>query len=500
MVRVIILSEDNQYILKMEKITKKFPGVLALNNVDFFIKKGEIHCLVGENGAGKSTLIKILAGALKSDSGSIFINGGKCIIDSTHKAQSLGIGFVFQEINVIDQLKVFENISLGKESKKFCFLNKRDDYFRAKKYLDELEIDIDPNIIVRSLSIAMKQIIGIAKALSMNPSIIVMDEPSSSLTEKELDILFKILKKLKEKGVTVIYISHRIDEIFTLGDTVTVLKDGAIVGSNKISDISRKDLVKLMVGKQFKEVFPKKNVEIGKVVLELRNITGNGLKNINLKLRQGEILGITGLQGSGRTEIARIIFGADKFSKGEMILFEKELSLNHPKEAIDNNIGLVPEERRSQGIIGILSVMDNILLASHRKVSRYGFLNFKKINVFAENFIKELDIKTPTKQQRVMLLSGGNQQKVVIAKWLCVDSEILLLDEPTRGIDVGAKFEIFKIISNLSKQGKSIIIFSSELEELVGMCNRIIILKKGEVSGELKGDEINQGKIIQLAG
>jgi ABC-type sugar transport system ATPase subunit len=483
----------------MNNITKTFPGVVALDNVSFSLQKGEIHCLVGENGAGKSTLIKVLAGALRPDQGDIYLDRKRCIIESTHKAQSLGISFVFQEVNVIDQLTVAENITLGIETKKLCFLDKKSNNDLAKKYLDELEININPKTKVINLSVAMKQIIGIAKALSLGPSIIVMDEPTSALNENELNILFSILKQLKQRDVSIIYISHRIDEIFKLGDRVTVLKDGKVVDTKEVKNIDRNGLIKLMTGKQFEEMFPEKNRNLGPVVLELKNIENDILKDINLTLRKGEVLGIAGLQGSGRTELARVIFGADKFDKGELLINNSEVKLIHPKSAISNYIGLVPEERRAQGIVGVLSVKDNIVLSSLNKVIKHGFLNFKKIASITEKFIDELNIKTPTQQQRVMFLSGGNQQKVVIAKWLCTDSNILLLDEPTRGIDVGAKIEIFNVVIDLVKKGKSVIIFSSELEELIGLCNRVIVLKNGKISGELIEEQIDQDKIMHLA-
>lgn len=487
------------FILEMKNIKKEFPGVVALNNVNFSLKKGEIHCLVGENGAGKSTLIKILAGALKPDKGDIYINGKKQFINSIHEVQSLGINFVFQEINIVNQLTVMDNITLGKEITRFGFLNKKKNYKLAKEYLDELKIDLNPKSKVSELPVAMKQVIGIAKALSSRPSIMVMDEPSASLNEGEFAILYNILKQLKENKVSVIYISHRIDEIFKLGDRVTVLRDGEVVDTKEVKDIDRKGLVQLMIGKQFKEVFPDKNKSIGKLVMELKNIESKLLKDINLQLREGEILGIAGLQGSGRTELARIIFGADKPDKGDIILNGKKISLIHPKDGIANHIGLVPEERRTQGIVGILSVKDNIALPSYNKVSKFGFIRSNKLRAMTKEYIEEMSIKTPSDNQMVMFLSGGNQQKVVIAKWLFTDSNLLLLDEPTRGIDVGAKFEIFNIIIDLAKKGRSIIVFSSELEELIGCSNRIIVLNKGKISGELINEEISQANITHLA-
>jgi len=492
------LSKIDECILEMKNITKEFPGVIALRNVSFSLKKGEIHCLVGENGAGKSTLIKILAGAIKPDSGDIYINGVKKFINSIHDVQSLGISFVFQEINVVNQLTVTDNITLGREIKNFGFLNKKKNAELAQKFLGDLKIDINPKVKVGNLSVAMKQVIGIAKALSTSPSLIVMDEPSASMSEKELNILFDILKKLKEKQVSVIYISHRIDEIFKLGDRVTILRDGEVIDTKAVKDIDRKGLVQLMIGKQFKEVFPDKNKNFGNVILELNSIENKLLKNINLLLKKGEILGVAGLRGSGRTELARIIFGADRPYKGDILINSKKMVLLHPRDAIINKIGLVPEERRTQGIISILSLKDNIALPSYNKVSKYGFINSNKLGDIAKEYIKEMSIKTPSDSQKVMFLSGGNQQKVVLAKWLFTDSNILILDEPTRGIDVGAKFEIFNIIIDLAKKGRSIIIFSSELDELIGLSNRIIVLNKGRISGELIGTDINQSNIMHL--
>jgi ribose transport system ATP-binding protein len=415
-------------VLEMKNITKEFPGVIALKNVNFSLKKGEIHCLVGENGAGKSTLIKILAGALKPDGGEIYINGIKQVINSIHKVQSLGISFVFQEINIVNQLTVAENITLGKEIRKFGFINNKKNYDITKEYLDDLEIDINPKARVSDLSVAMKQIIGIAKALSSRPSIIVMDEASASLNEKELAILFNLLKQLKEKQMSVIYISHRMDEIFKLGERVTVLRDGEVSATRRVDEIDRKELVQLMIGRQFKEIFPEKNKKFGKAILELKNIENKLLKDINFTLREGEILGVAGLQGSGRTELARIIFGADRPQNGEIFINGKKIVLLHPREGIINKIGLVPEERRTQGIISELSLKDNIALPSYKKVSKYGFINSNKLGVITKEYIKEMSIKTPSDIQKVMFLSGGNQQKVVIAKWLFTDSDLLLLD------------------------------------------------------------------------
>jgi len=494
------MSTDQRPLLEMLHITKTYPGVVALNDVTFTAYRGEVHCLVGENGAGKSTLIKILAGAIQADSGQILLNGRPVVISNPHQAQRLGLSFIFQELNVVDQLTVAGNITLGQERHRLGWLNRRAEEDFARAHLEPLGVAIDPRRRVRDLSVAEKQMVEIARALSFDASIIVMDEPSAPLTEHELEKLFEIIGVLKRRGVTVIYISHRLAEIFDIGDRVTVLRDGRHVGTMNVKDSTREQLVKLMVGRDLKETFVRSPRTMGKEVLTLRHVSwGNRLKDISFSVREGEIVGVAGLVGAGRTELARLIFGATQPDAGEIVINGSVARITSPRAAIRHGIGLVPEERRTQGIVGALSVQENISMAAPRLVSTLGLISRERDARLARRFIDGLRIKTPSLMQKVRNLSGGNQQKTVIAKWLATNSKVLLMDEPTRGIDVGAKAEIFAIMDDLARRGHAVLMFSSELEEILGMSDTILVMHRGRIAARLPREQATQELIMHYA-
>lgn len=490
-----------EYILEMRNITKQFPGVKALNNVNLKVKKGEVHVLVGENGAGKSTLMKILNGVYSMDSGEIIYKGKKIEVKTPRDAQEAGISIIHQELNLIPKLSVAENIFLGREPiNKHGFINWKEIYTKTENLLKKLEIDVQPKTKVSKLGIAQQQMIEIAKALSFESNVIVMDEPTSALTEKEIDKLFNVIKQLKNSGVAIIYISHRLDEIKKIGDRLTVLRDGNYIGTYNVDDIDIDTIIQLMVGRKLDEKFPKEPTIILNEILEVKNLTQkNRLKNISFSLRRGEILGLAGLMGAGRTELARAIFGIDPIDSGEIYINGSKRSIRSPLDAIKNGIGLLPEDRRTQGLVHTMSVVENITLASIDNFIKKLFINKKmEINI-AQEYIKQVNIRTPSPLKKVCFLSGGNQQKVVLAKWLCANVEIIIFDEPTRGIDVGAKVEIYKLINNMAKNGKAIVLISSELPEILGMCDRILVMHEGKLNGEFSREEATQEKILACA-
>ncbi len=486
-------------LLEMRHITKTYPGVVALNDVTFTVQRGEVHCLVGENGAGKSTLIKILAGAIQADSGQIILNGQPVTIANPHQAQQLGLSFIFQELNVVNQLTVADNISLGRERERVGWLRRKEEAF-ARAHLEPLGVNLDPRRRVGELSVAEKQMVEIARALSYDASIIVMDEPSAPLTEHELARLFEIIRVLKRLGVTIIYISHRLAEIFEIGDRVTVLRDGRHIATLNVPEVTREQLVKLMVGRNLQETFPRSQRALGKEVLIVKNVSwGNRLKDISFTVREGEIVGVAGLVGAGRTELARLIFGVVRPDAGQILVNGRAVRINSPRVAIRHGIGLVPEERRTEGIVGGLSVRENISMAAPHLVSTLGLISRKRDTRLAERFVNSLRIKTPSLWQKVRNLSGGNQQKTVVAKWLATNSKILLMDEPTRGIDVGAKAEMFALMDDLARQGHAILMFSSELEEILGMSDTILVMHRGRVVARLPRAEATQERIMYYA-
>ncbi len=490
---------ENTTALRLENIVKQYPGVLALDDVSMDFAKGEIHAIVGENGAGKSTLMKVISGAISPDKGTIDVNGQKHKFMTTELSKANSISIIYQEFNLVPMLSVAENIYLGAPIKKGIVLDKRAMVENSRKIFEDLKIKIDPQTKIRDLSVAYQQMVEIAKSLSRNSKVLIMDEPSAPLTDSEVDIMLDLVVRLKNSGVTIIYISHRLDEIFKIANRVSVMRDGKYITTLNIEDTSKNKLIQLMVGRDLSEQFPEKKAKPGEVALELKGIYGNGVENISLKLHKGEILGFAGLVGAGRTELAQLLFGVVPLEKGEIYLYGKKIAPKKPKNAIKHKIGLIPEDRKNQGVLLERSIFENISLPSLPNLSKMSVINKKKENEICEKQKSDLLIKTPSIHQQVKNLSGGNQQKVVLAKWLAADCDILIFDEPTRGIDVGAKHEIYKLMNDLVASGKSIIMISSEMEELIGMSDRIVILHEGVKTGELNRDEFEQDKILAKA-
>lgn len=483
-------------VLEIRNLVKDFPGIRAVNDVSFDIKRNTIHCLVGENGAGKSTLIKILTGAIARTSGKVYLNGKEYCADNTKDAKQKGISTLFQELNVVDQLTVEENLTLGVEDTTFGFLKKTDKIKKIIDVLKSLEPSINPKQLVSTLSVAKKQIVEIAKAVASESDIIIMDEPTAALSENEINRLFNIIRGLREKNVTVVYISHRLDEIFQIGDYVTVMRDGGHIDTKPISAVkNRAELIKLMIGKTVFEIYQPKENQNAEKILEVKHLSNDKLNDISFDVNKGEIVGFYGLVGAGKTELARAIFGADGY-RGEISLKGKTLQAGS-HNAIAAGIALVPEERRSQGLFTMLSIRGNVPVMNMKKISSNGFINSAKEMKGALEYIEKLRIATSGPEKEVSKLSGGNQQKVVFAKCLFADSDLLLLDEPTRGIDVGAKSEIYSIIRQLSSEGKSVMIFSSELPEIVNICDTIFLLYDGSIKAKINnGADIDSEMIL----
>lgn len=493
--------QENDYILDIKDISKEFPGVQALNQVSFSVRRGNVHALVGENGAGKSTLIKILTGIYKPDSGKLYLNNKEVAPGSPLEAQKLGLSVVHQEIKLVETLSVAENIFMGRPfTNKYGIVDWKKTREEAGKLLEGLHITLDPNEEVSRLSLAQKQIVEICKALSYHSKLIIMDEPSATLTEKELESLFGIIGRLKEAGITVIYISHRMEEIFSIADMVTVLRDGCHIRTVPVKEVNRQQLITLMVGREIGSEYPKMDVPIGDVAIEIKNLTRKGyLEDISIYAKHGEIVGLAGLVGAGRTEIARAVFAADRKSGGEIYLDGKKVYLKNIRDAIKHKIALIPEDRKTQGLILGMSIRKNTSIVNLDLVSKHGILSKKKDIELAEKLIDKLHISTTSPIKIVRDLSGGNQQKVVLAKWLAVDSEVIFMDEPTRGIDVGAKAEIYKLMGELALQGKAVIVISSDMPELIGVCDRIYVVREGRISGELAREAFSQEAILDLA-
>ena len=495
------MTENNNLVLKMDNITKTFPGVVALDDVSIDLQKGEVLGILGENGAGKSTLIKILAGNYIKDSGVININNEIVEYKNPYEAVASGIRVIYQELNTLENLTVAENIFVGEQIvtgplKRVSWqgMNKR-----AAELLKSLKIDLNPNTIMEDLTISEKQVVEIAKAISKKAKILVMDEPTAALSEEDIKNLFKIIKTLKNSGVSIIYISHRLKEIFEITDRVTVLRDGKKVGTVKTSKTDTNELVTMMVGRNIKDMYPKRELPIGEVVLEVNNINADGIKNISFNLKEGEILGIFGLLGSGRTSLVRALFGANPIISGDIIIRGKKIKIKKPFQARDNKIGLVPLDRKLEGLALALGIKENITMANIGELGR-SFLISRKIEIDkANNWVNKLNIKTPDVSKEVESLSGGNQQKAVIAKWLESGSSIIILNEPTRGIDVGAKIEIYKLMQELCENGSSVIMVSSELPEILSIADRIIVLSKGRVTDEYLRNKASEEKLLNSA-
>ena len=488
-------------LLHMHSIRKQYPGVLALADVSFELRAGEVHCLLGENGAGKSTLMKILSGALRKDGGSILIDGKSVEIDSPAGAQKCGIGMIYQDFKLVPDLTVAENILLGREPRKGTspFIDFKRLHEIARETLSMLGEEIPTTARVRELSVAQRQLVEIAKALSNRVRILAMDEPSAALTERELTNLFTVIRRLKKEGVGIIYVSHRLEEIFEIGDRITILRDGKHVHTCAVSDVDRRSLVRWMVGRELEQEYPKTSLQPGDEILRIQNLHAGMLRDITLVLCKGEILGLAGLVGAGRSEIARVIFGADPIESGSMMFEGKKIHPRSPREAIDLGIGLLTEDRNQFGLIMQMTVRENITLSNLCEVMKGWLLDRPKENQVAKQYSDELRIKTPGLEQEVENLSGGNRQKVVLARWLFTKSNLLIFDEPTAGIDVGVKYEIYQLINRLAQDGVGVIVISSDLPELLGISDRIAVMHEGRLMGILARAEATQEKVMMLA-
>ncbi len=486
-------------VLEMKGITKIFPGVVALDNVSLSVEKGTVHALIGENGAGKSTLMKILNGVYVATEGQMFLEGVPLHLQGVRDAQEKGISTIFQEFNLINSLSVAENIFLGRYAGS-SRINWNEIHRRAQQLLQGLGLDFDVKKPVGKLSTAEKQLVEIAKALSYDAKIIVMDEPTSSLTSKEIELFFPIIETLRRAGITIIYISHKLDEIFHICDRVSIMRDGKVVGESPVSAITRERIIELMVGRSMDMEYPARTTTPGDTVLEVEHLNrGTVLKDISFTLRKGEILGIAGLVGAGRTELAETIFGAAPADSGSIRIHGKQVAIRSTMEGKANSIGMVTEDRKETGLVLDMSVTKNITVTKLDAVKHGLVLQRKREVEVANAYVEKLNIKTPSVSQSLYNLSGGNQQKVVLAKWLFPDVELLILDEPTRGIDVGAKYEIYCLMDALTKQGKSIIMISSELPEVLSMSDRILVMHKGMIKGELTGTDMTADKVMELA-
>ncbi len=494
-------TPSKEYVLEMRHISKAFPGVQALQDVTLRLRQGEILALVGENGAGKSTLVKILAGALPADEGEIFLEGRQVNFSGPLDAIKQGVAVIYQEFNLVPEMSVAENIFLGREPKNSLgLLDYATLYREADAYLQRLQASFDSRALVRNLSVANQQLVEIAKALSQQARILVMDEPSAALTEHELDNLFVQMRQLKQEGVSIIYISHRLEEIFEIADRCTVLRDGRHVVNDEVKNFDRDSLIKHLVGRELSEQMPKVKVEPGEELLRVEHLERAGvLHDISFSVRAGEVVGLAGLVGAGRTELARCIFGADKYTGGQIYFEDAPVTITSPRQAIKLGLGLVPEDRKLQGLILEMVVRENITLANLEAVKKLGLLSLSRERLVAESFISSLNIRPPYPERAAKHLSGGNQQKVVLAKWLFTQSKVLIFDEPTRGIDVGAKAEIYNLINELVAKGAGVLMISSELPEVLGMSDRILVMHQGRLAGELKAEEATQEKVMQLA-
>jgi ribose transport system ATP-binding protein len=488
-------------IVEMRKISKAFPGVLALDEVDFNCTPGEVHAIVGENGAGKSTLMKVLAGVYRPDGGNVLLRGKEISLSSPKEAQTLGISIIYQEFNLIPELTVAENIFLGREPRRrLGFIDSSILRRRSRELLSDLGVEIDLQARVADLGVAQQQMIEIAKALSLNADIIMMDEPSAVVSGKELESLFRIIRSLKENGRAIVYISHRIDEIFQIADRATVLKDGKLVGTVRTEDIDKPTIVSMMVGRSLSETFPAREGGERREVLSLEKVCREDLlKDISLKVYTGEILGVAGLVGAGRTELARAIFGADPIDRGTVVLNGKEIRRANPKSSITEGVGFVTENRAKDGLVHSLSVRKNLTLTILDRMRSWFFVREGKEKDYSNKCVEEFGIVAPSVEQEVQYLSGGNQQKVILAKWISIKPDLLILDEPTRGIDVGAKAEIYHLMRRLARQGTAIIMISSELPEIIGMSDRILVMHDGSVMGELSPLEATEERILMMA-
>ena len=490
---------EERNILELKHISKQYTGVKALDDVSISFRRGEVHALMGEIGAGKSTLIKTLSGAIQPNDGEIVFEGTTYTHMEPHQAMELGIHVIYQEFNMMPELSVAENIFMGQQLGGGVLFNKSITEERAQKILDGMHVKINAKETVKNLSVANMQLVEIAKALTRDVKVLVMDEPTAPLTDAEVETLFEIVQMLKSKGVTIIYISHRIAEVFQISDRVSVLRDGRFIKTVMTNDVDRDELIRLMVGREVSDTYPKRDFAPGEVVLELRDVCGNGVENVSFAVRSGEIFGLSGLVGAGRTETMRMIFGADPIDSGEVLLNGQPVHPKHPAEAVKLGIGLIPEDRKQQGLLLDLPIFTNISMATMRDISHFTVVNSRAEKENVNRLVEAVTIKTPSIAQLVRNLSGDNQQKVVLAKWLAANCKVLIFDEPTRGIDVGARHEIYKLMNELCRQGIAIVMISSDMEEILGMSDRIMVLCEGHQAGILEREAFSQETILSLA-
>lgn len=486
-------------ILRVRNISKHYPGVRALDDVSFEVRRGEVHAICGENGAGKSTLIKILTGAIEPTSGTIEFNGKTYERLNPKQAMELGISVIYQEFSLVPYLTVAENIFYGREIKKGVIRDLKEMDAKAKALCKDMGIELDVNKRVCDLGVAYQQIVEILKAVSRNTEFIIMDEPTAPLTIKETEVFFRIIEKLKKENVTIIFISHRLEEVFELCDRATVFCDGKYIVTKDVKDLNRRQLISYMVGRELSDDYPVPDRKIGETVMEVRNLTNKNVKDVSFEIKRGEILGFGGLVGAGRTELARALYGADPVQKGEIIFKGQPYHPKTPRTGLNIGIGLIPEDRKAQGVVLSRPIRENIVYSILKRITRLSFINKKKEQQYVDKYIKEMNIKTPSPEQLVQNLSGGNQQKVVLAKAMATECDLLIFDEPTRGIDVGAKQEIYGLMCRLVEAGKSIIMISSEMSELLGMSDRIIVMSNGHIAGELSKEEYSQARVLEMA-
>ena len=495
---------QQEVLLRMEGISKSFPGVKALDNVQLEVKAGTVHALMGENGAGKSTLMKCLFGIYSKDSGHIYLEGREVNFKNSREALENGVAMVHQELNQALKRNVMDNIWLGRypRMKGIPFVSEKKMYEDTVKVFEELEVHVDPRTVMSKMPVSQRQMVEIAKAVSFNAKVLVLDEPTSSLTEQEVEHLFKIINMLRSRGVGIIYISHKMDEILRISDEVTIMRDGQYIATKTAKELTKEEIIRLMVGREMKNQFPPKlHCAQDQDIMEAEHITAaySQLRDVSFHLRKGEILGVAGLDGSGRTELLENLFGAMTRKGGVIRKDGKVIENKTPREAIRNGFALVTEERRATGILGILNIRENMVIASLKDYLKFIFLQNRKMSEKTNEMIEAMSIKTPSQKTKIASLSGGNQQKVIFGRWILTRPDILLLDEPTRGIDVGAKFEIYQLIQNLAREGKSVIMVSSEMPELLGVCDRILVMSGGKLAGEVDADHTTQEEIMTLA-
>lgn len=488
-------------ILEIRNLTKTYPGVIALNDLSLSVRRGECHAIIGENGAGKSTLIKSIAGAIEPDKGTVVFEGKEYASLDPTLAKEIGIGVIYQEFALCPALSAAENIFLGERLTSGAFQNREKMNQKAQEILDQFKVDgLKATMKVRDLSTAYQQLVEIAKTIARESKLIIMDEPTAPLTEREVEVLFRIIHKLKAEGITIIYISHRLDELYEVSDRVTVMRDGCYIMTTDTKDVSKDKLIAAMVGRELKKNFEARAVKTEEILLETKNLGGNGVQPFSIQLHKGEVLGFAGLVGAGRTEYAQLLFGAAEKECGEVYLNGESVLIRSPQDAVKYGIGMVPEDRKLCGALLRMSISDNIVVSILKQISnRFSFVDKNQEKEIAAEQMQALQIKAPSADTLVNNLSGGNQQKVVLAKWLANDSSVLILDEPTRGIDVAAKQEIYKLINELAAQGKGIIVISSDMEEIIGIADRILILYEGRLSGELSREEFTQEQILKFA-